>query len=214
MIRYNSVEDLSMRLKNTIVRYRGEPVFIDKVTPDLDVRVVKLLDRFRTSYVDSSHEDLDISSPPLGFMNNVNEAGYIFRTPRNTQKQGVVPSNLTVMLINNGRSYREGIGWETIEDLIPIGQSIAGIYPSFEEVVDMVSKPRPNRNVSQAFSRDWAMVSRHGFMGVYHKTIPVALYYPAERRFTFKAGALTKTRMLSLRNQLPAGGDYGISERN
>src|SRR5690606_28215456 len=93
--RYDNSSDAAMRLKGTIVRYEGRPVYILNVFDNLVLQVEDISDPTGGEILEvhSSDPDLDIASPPLGWSNHKKYCIYLMRSARNSQKQGINPSS-------------------------------------------------------------------------------------------------------------------------
>lgn len=195
--RYDNVTDTSMRLKGTIIRYRGLPVYVESCYDNLYMMVSPIHDRGNDSpiTVHSSDKELDISSVPLGWANFEDYSIFLMRSARNSQKQGMSPSSIvyfdpTVRSDRNTNRFR----FENRAELYSIGDCILGKYPSFKTVLKMRS--------GGAFHMDWAVIrpkrSLSAYFTVYHKTVPVGVFNSKTGRFLFRRGRLTKTRKMSL----------------
>lgn len=91
-LRYSSGGDASMRLLGTIVRYKGEPVYISDVSQQSQATATYLKDNGKGAhFIVNPNDDqtLDISSVPLGYMTFKNTPYYLQRVPERRQKQGL-----------------------------------------------------------------------------------------------------------------------------
>jgi hypothetical protein len=87
------------RLVNTLVRHNGEAVLVREVLGDLDC----IVERLDTKNIHTVHlDDLELKSPPLGFVNFEGQCYYLTRKPmRNDWRQGVRRNSVSA--IRNGR---------------------------------------------------------------------------------------------------------------
>jgi hypothetical protein len=204
--RYDNPSDVNMRLKGSVVRYDGRPIIVSSIRDDLSMTCFDLLTQ-RKLFIHSSESALDISSPPLGWVNpysDENWPGYIMRQSLHSQKQGFSTHNARVFFPFHG--ITRGYSMDNEESQKVLGLTIVGEYPPLSSVL--------RRTRGGGFDRDWAVVAKNSTnrsMTLYHKVIPVGAYLPGPRVFLFKKGALTKTRRESLMNllYLPGNKDYG-----
>lgn len=153
-IKYRA-QDYEARLNDGIILYRGSPHRV--VT---DGRVINLLDpttgRTVVRGIDPADNDLDISSPTLGYINAPSYAYYLERIPSRRYKQSldaraIRETRLTIQGLNsdNGDGYSEFLYSEYFVDSYKVG------YPSFTEARKMLDN---GDRKSVAVSRDVAMV--------------------------------------------------------
>lgn len=91
-LRYPSGNDASMRLLGTIVRYKGEPVYISDVPGQNQATATYLKDNGKGAHFHINPNDdqtVDISSVPLGYMTHNSTPYYLQRVPERRQKQGL-----------------------------------------------------------------------------------------------------------------------------
>jgi hypothetical protein len=221
-LRYTSASDVKMRLQETIVRYRGELCYVRNVTHvvDWDLHLALTLRGLEGSikgsefYVHSSDKHLDIESIPMGWANSADQQGFplfLARTTRTAQKQGLCPQSLAVW---NMTYSDQGNGWPTS----------SWVY--FEPLVDCINNKEfaissasgPKGGVINA---SWALIPVSGtnekIFTVWHNSICVGTYTPANRSFLLRRGRLTKVRKHMLQeiflNDLNRGIRYGIIEQ-
>lgn len=200
--RYDTQHDANMRLAKSIVRLNGAPIFI-KECPDMWCIAWDLIDGSGDFLVNANDKRLDISSPPLGYINYSGSAQYAMRNATRSQKQGIDPAKLAYLDVKQGpRAF--GYGGDL---LIAIGQSIRNEFPSLLEGM--------KRKNGFAISRTWAFGStkdKDVFL-LYHRQYPVALYRHNQEKFLFQRGELSKIRRESLLNTLARNGKPGVNYR-
>ena len=169
-IKYETVDDAKMRLRNTIVLYKGEPVYIRdvarggggdeilrvKFTPlpvaDLneghDPFRAKDLEEEQRKYISSKH--FDIAPFKLGYVNFQGKGGafYVSRLPNRIQKQGLCAENF-----KGTTNYGGNVGFATFLTCKETLAMIAGRYPSFDEALRAL-----NKVPAVAFDRDFCLV--------------------------------------------------------
>lgn len=197
-IKYETVDDANMRLRNTVVLYKGNPVLIKTVvsgeTTDDILRVLiqeipvpkntinkhdfeeirrgevklKVADDQR-KYISSKH--FDIAPFRMGYVNSPkgNGAFYCCRMPNRIQKQGLCAENFQ--------------GFDNFGGAVPFGtflsceetvEMITNKYPTFDQAVKGLDKV-----LSVAFSRDFCIVKDEiipNLLYIYHKGYKVGMH--------------------------------------
>lgn len=177
MKRYDTAEDIHMRLHNSIVRYLGRPVLVSHQGGSLGVVVTDLITGKQKS-VDPNSDEVDISSPPLGYINTGGKLYYASRSSARRQKQGIPVNELLCHQEPNvlGEGYKGARC-----DQADIGHCILGEYPSVEAATDYLKRGLVS---GMAFDR------RMGFHSFKRKTPlfdiryvckSIGLYLPSER---------------------------------
>lgn len=180
-IAYESLEDASMRLIQTVVMYDGEPVYITNIKnvgpddPKGDIFRVycqplpygaKALDEAQMRKFISSKK-FDLAAFPMGFMNYGNEALYCSRKPKRQQKQGL--SNGTFDCTNIRFPEADTPRLDGCLPMKEFHDCIKGVYPSFQEAVSLV---QVGGKFAVAFSRTFAVVQDEDIeelLYIYHK---------------------------------------------
>lgn len=169
-IKYETVEDASMRLRGTVVLYKGEPVQITEVTHgdggDDIIRVkfrelpIGVGDRFGRAIVDPeaakveqrkfiSSKHFDIAPFKLGYVNHPKTgAFYCTRLPNRIQKQGLCTENFQAKT-NMG----EAVPFTTFLTCKEVVAMIKGVYPSFDRALVAL-----NQCPSVAFSYEFSLM--------------------------------------------------------
>jgi hypothetical protein len=176
-LRYTEPNDIQMRLYNTVIRYNSRPVFVLGFGNDeLHIRVHDLLSGIVHENVHTSDSDLDISSPPLGYCNLGEEAAvYVTRCPRRKQQQGFCPQHAIVYY---DREPSSGFKYNTTM----LGPMIAGIYPSFDEVVQRVKNSKGKKRFAASYDRYFSLYKTKdpSLMRIKHLIDDVGLYVASE----------------------------------
>lgn len=190
-IKYESVEDAQMRLRNTVVLYKGKPVVVTSVQhgrgedegpmrvliQDLPINLAKAEpfdrglrledEKAERKYISSKY--FDIAPFPLGYVNSPDGAFYCARLPNRVQKQGLCAENFSGKL-NNGMS----VNWQTFLKCKETPAMIANNYPSFDKAMAALE-----RCPSVAFSREFCLVKDEvlpDLIFLYHKGVKVGWY--------------------------------------
>jgi hypothetical protein len=149
---YDNIHDADMRLTGTIIRYKGAAHLVKNVYPHndkYDVIAVRLIPCKKSKLVpphidtDLKDKDLDISSPPLGYIPFPFGWGmgwaYAVRMPARRQQQGVVLNRVAIYLC--GKPYKPARNYA---DLTGIADCIAGNYPSIEKFTEGYANHYPD----------------------------------------------------------------------
>lgn len=183
-IKYETVEDAAMRLRGTVVLYKGDPVQINEVTHGeggddiirVKFRELPLLegkfDRFgrpigddvvpeQRKFISSKH--FDIAPFKLGYVNHPKiGAFYCTRLPNRIQKQGLCGENFQARS-NTGAQVPFGTFIACKEAV----SMIKGIYPTFDRALASLDKAP-----SVAFSYEFALMKDEvipDLIYLYHK---------------------------------------------
>ncbi|MNT12845.1 hypothetical protein D3C72_1477920 [compost metagenome] len=136
-------EYANSRLTETIVRLKGQPVYIYKVHPGMKVDYSELEDLHTMKRCQL--EDLDLKPVPLGYCNYNKNACYLTRMPmRRDWRQGLRRGNFTSL---------SGVDANRIPYDV-LKQCIIGDYPTFTACLEAVKKLK-----SIAWHRHWAVDS-------------------------------------------------------
>lgn len=134
---YDDGEYANTRLEGTLVRHKGRAVLVLRVKEDLRA-VIEDLEKEDTTEV--CIDDLNLQSPPLGFVNVGSHCLYLARRPmRRDWRQGVRPNSVRALV---GRVER----LSTRE----IASCINGVFPSVDEALQIL-KEQPSVAVSRDF---------------------------------------------------------------
>jgi hypothetical protein len=198
-IKYENAEDAKMRLRQSVVLYKGEPVLITDVRAggggkddvirvliqDLPVGNVpkegfieKARKRVgiededaaeRRKYISSKH--FDIAPFPLGYVNKQggNGAFYCSRMPNRIQKQGLCGENFKAV-----DNYGGAVPFTVFLASKETVAMVKGDYPSFDRALALLDKSR-----SVAFSRNFALVKDEvipALIYLYHKGTKVGMF--------------------------------------
>ena len=115
----------SSRIKNTIVKYEGLPVYVQYLCPEegyADISTPWGSDQRRVN-----SEDLDMSPIPLGIVNVANDISFIMRKPARHYKQGLDNENTKTMLAHVNLFSKQV--YNTMVGVFP------SVVPSFEELM-------------------------------------------------------------------------------
>lgn len=166
-MQYENVHDAEMRLRESIVRYAGQPVLVQRVSINNEGHIYALAINCLTNEELAPRLDSplwDFSSPPLGYMSIPfpfgYQAYYAVRMPARKQVQGVIPSRLSV--IENGTQKPR----RNLLSLQSVGACIANIYHGHEYYTHVCSG-KWSSNCVIAFSRDLAASLTHLYYRAY-----------------------------------------------
>tara|TARA_Y100000310_G_scaffold344692_1_gene458842 strand:- start:2890 stop:3495 length:606 start_codon:yes stop_codon:yes gene_type:complete len=158
MLFETELHDMRMRFDQTIIRYKGKPIFVNSVSATPKQYVSRLnftvLENGIEGTILTTNKQLDINPLPLGYLNQWGMASYCARIPARMYKQGLHRDNLLV-LCDDERPRRDNDVYGT-----PGFKAMClGDYPSFKFVLKRVFKDNVN---SCAFSRVFALNNKCG----------------------------------------------------
>lgn len=171
---YDSADEISMRLRSTIVMFKGEPVYVSEVTPhnaqdELETTVyyhslpysrnsrAKVApftefqkfgnaQTFNTGYFNIQHRDLDFHS-----------VGYLSRLPSRRTRQGIGNENTTVLL---SPEYQRLLGRTSITSLLSyqgVKEMFMNVYEDTGTVTKRLEDAEPHS--AYALSKDFALIT-------------------------------------------------------
>jgi hypothetical protein len=162
-IKYETVDDARMRLKNTVVLYKGVPHLIrdinrgegDDIFRVLSVplpvkidglgRVVVPEGEEQRKFISSKH--FDIAPFKVGYVNVKTGAFYVTRLPNRIQKQGFCSENFKATDVKGSQiSFTKLISYPEFVD------TVNGVFPTFQQALKALDKTS-----LIAFSRDFAV---------------------------------------------------------
>lgn len=180
---FASNADLKLRLDNTIIRYKGKPFHCRASGGDDKLSLTRLDDKETQAInVPADHPDLDISSPPLGFVNYDRTCVYYSRLPQRKYKQGLSQDGIQVRSLY-GTSERNR---EHPVNSTRLSNTIRGIYTSFHSCFTRATST--SKDYAQAFSRNFALakVGATGDIHLYHKFTIIGDFDRKKRYFCLK----------------------------
>lgn len=168
---YDTVDYAKQKLVGTVVRLNnGEPIHILDVVNKMLVVFVK--NNYDEHTKTTEFKNIDISSPPLGFINTHKGAFFISRIPkRNDWRQGVRPENCSKVAV----SALGGGGLTTNE----IMSAIVG--PKEQPFWKAIEEAKGLGGLSLAIHRHWAITN----LNIYYKWDKVGSYKEATNEIYF-----------------------------
>lgn len=156
MLPYEEPQYAGTRLRESIVRFKGEPVFVLQVGAKGGKVAFQTLARAEDHELagigECTLQDLDINPVPLGYVNEAKFAYYVSRCPvREDWRQGLRKNTM--------RTIPGGIN----VNFKFLRQTILGKYPNLKDALKLVND---RERESVAFSRSFA-ISRGGIL--HHK---------------------------------------------
>jgi hypothetical protein len=176
-IKYETVEDASMRLRNTVVLYKGDPVYITRLERGTEDEIFRVYYRplplkpgdeaEARKFISSKY--FDIAPFRMGYLNDLkNGAYYCKRSPNRIQKQGLCGENF-VARTHNGK----GIPFNVFITNPEVVLMINNVYPTLTQAIKALEK-----SPGVAFSRDFCLVRDEvltDLIYIYHKGEKVGL---------------------------------------
>jgi hypothetical protein len=158
MVNYEDYNYAYQRLVGTIVMYADRPVMVNNIDDEMIAHIKDLITG-EGKYAKYDN-DFDITPVPLGYCNIKKSAYYLSRSPmRKDWKQGLRAQTVRAVL--------SGLGHVPFEELpnSALGLTIMNVYPSFEEVVELVTKKKYH---TIAFNRSFAVDEN---LNIWHKGV-------------------------------------------
>ena len=167
--KYETVEEVTTRLKDSVVMYDGKPVYITRISyaePDDEDAVSRVFFRELPFGIEGpggkevrkylSSKKFDLATPRLGYFNNKGEAVFVSRTPVRQYQQGLTKKTASLYDCH-GKPVRN-LDFSGMVKSQGFVDMINGKYPSFQEVGDMIED---KDNSSVALSASFAFRVDH-----------------------------------------------------
>lgn len=195
-VKYENLNDAKMRLQDTVVRYKGEPVYITQVgqgnadeihrvwfkpipfvnKPFNNIEEMqKQQEEDRRKYISSKH--FDIEPFRLGYVNRPGGNGAFFcsRTPNRIQKQGLCADNFRGV-----DNFGMRIDFGTFTTTKEVLEMVNDRYPTVAQALKALAKcPSVAFSRNFAFSKDAVIPD---LIYIYHKGDKVGMYNTASGR--------------------------------
>lgn len=108
--KYLTRDDIHLRLSGVVLKYKNSFGYSSLADEGMNIRFTPYTETGSSGQdmlIDANSPDLDIASPPLGYMQvNANTAAYVTRAPVRRQKQGLSTENISAWVVN-GTNIRE-----------------------------------------------------------------------------------------------------------
>lgn len=153
---YDNVQDAEMRLRHTIIRFMGEPMYVKELFTNKGGIWLHLADcnEGAEKKIALSNPALDISSPPLGYISYASVYGptymYACRMPARRQKQGLDAQRLVLYDPLTGSTVRNNVG------IFQISRCIIADYSEAEDTYFDSLHTGRDKKILTPFSRDIA----------------------------------------------------------
>lgn len=204
--RYDNPHDASLRLNRTIVRFKGEPVYVKDVMENADLIVWDMREGSSNFQVSSNDRRLDVTSIPLGYFDNGERSIYLFRAPSRSQTQGVRLENTGTFTPFFG--FGGGVS-ATGSNLVGLGKALRGVFTPISEAIEASRR-------TIAIGRVWCLArpKDSSLILLFHRTTAVGVYMKKEKTFLFRKGMLTELRRRSFDSILSkqSGAYYSVQE--
>lgn len=152
---YDSAEYALSRLKNTFIFYDNK--VIEVVDNEGDMIIAK--DTTTNKKVEVDYKELVIEPVKLGYVNVTNGVVHVARVPkRRDYRQGLSHNVLNIKVVGDAHIRYFNYAW--------LKGPILGKYPKFKTCLANVSSKKRS---SQAFSREFCLVSKMGLVAVVYK---------------------------------------------
>lgn len=145
-MRYETDDDVKLRLQKSLVRYGGRPVIVDAVADKENVVVydVKTGKRERCTVA-----ELDLTPVPLGYSELEDTVVYVTRKPTRRYKQGLTTENIVATDVFTKRAVGLPIQAK------PLARTVMGEFKSVEDAFQLCR----NGERIVPFAREWAVAN-------------------------------------------------------
>lgn len=165
MQRFYDVHGAKQRVDNSVIRYEGNPIYVNEARArnperyrtggaiELSCNVLKTGNALT---IDAEDLLIDISSPPIGYLNNPTSwSQYLVRVPHRRWKSGVSTRNIIAHSVSRGASHISNSQLRSLE----MHNTILNLYPSIDEAKEFLDRISTEHglNLSRAFSRHVAI---------------------------------------------------------
>jgi hypothetical protein len=187
--KYETQEEITFRLTNSIVTYDGKPVYISRVSyPEAeDGKEIARVYFYEIPHKNGgarevrkflSSRKFDLATPRMGYMNHQRQAVYVSRRPVRQQRQGLTNDTL-VTVGPDGRGV-EGVNLNNLVNAQGFADMFANKYPSFDEAGDLLNDGLTS---SVAVSRKFAFLLDHDLEALYltHKTVRCGIAFKNDK---------------------------------
>lgn len=155
-MRYETQEDVNLRLNKSLVRKGDVPVYVQAVE---DRETVVVHNCFTGRKEKLSVAELNLTPVPLGYFITDDEVCYASRKPTRRYKQGLTNENVRVLTAFNKRAIAVSMNDKGL------CKAIMGHYPSIEEAFQ---RCREGADIVP-FSREWAVANYKDELCVMYK---------------------------------------------
>lgn len=175
--------DLGQRLDGTICRYMGKPVYVRyRERGELHLYSLASGGRELERTIDPNDPEFDISTVPLGYMQDTTETVvYVSRRPARIYKQGVSVDSLLFTPMSGSRLSHTWVQQSFYNMVIDD-------YPPLRESINRLS--RSEKNLEVAVGRDLALKSKGGIVFVHFKGMEVGFIIPQTNTVSIPSGEL------------------------
>lgn len=188
-LRYLTAHDVSTRIGNSIIRYRGRPVYCQlhrEDKEDLTVDLFSPTDGSRFNGIHSSDDEIDVKAFPIGYVNKELIASYTTRIPSRRPMQGLSINNTIYWHPSKDGGRRQqplNRGDLTTKYFFDM---LNDKYPSLDKCLAFL-KDAPSGargHVSSAFNRKFAVTEDDvGQIKLNYFALPIAIFNSKKQEF-------------------------------
>lgn len=164
-MRYESGDDVKLRLQRSVVCLKGQPVHVDEVADAKHVMVTKILSG-EQEMVLVAELDLDPSHLPLGYVMADGKVYMTSRKPCRKYKQGLTSENFHVKEVLS----KEVVKARPRPELAPHSKAVARTMTGqFPDVGTAFQRVRAGQSKVMPFSREWAVGDEGGELCIIYR---------------------------------------------
>ena len=162
---YDNAGDAHMRLSESIIRYKGVPVFVHNVREDMTVNF-SLLSDGSPGTAPCTDPDFDITPVPTGYVNYHNDSSYVQRVPCRRWKQGLSRDGVEASPAHGGSP--------PARDLVSTPEMAATIMDEYPPFLEALSQVRTGASRAAAYHRFFCFVRNEmGLVWLWYKGVKV-----------------------------------------
>lgn len=167
-MRYESMRDVELRLKNSVVMCGGRPVIVTNVASIKDVIIQDILNESEAS-VKIADLDLAPSSAPLGYIMKGDKLLMGMRKPVRKYKQGLTTENMLTWDVAEPPTDEQlcrGLPTQIRAYDKAVGKCILGAYG---DIGDVFKSVRDGDKRFAPFHRNWAVAMMDDDLSILHR---------------------------------------------
>ena len=162
-MKYESVDDVKLRLHRSVVGYKGHPVHVDEVAGINDVIVTNLVSG-GSERAKVSDLDLDPSHLPLGYVMADDRVFLTSRKPCRKYKQGLTNENFHAKEVLQEREREGRLNLSVTSRYV--AKTMMGEFPDIGTAFQLV---RTGQKRIVPFNREWAVADTEGDICVVYR---------------------------------------------
>lgn len=141
------VQDLGMRLVESLIRYRGQPAYVTEV--DGTTLVLHMTRQNEMVLVRLPDAQVDVRPVPLGYVNGNTKCWFVTRKPERRYKQGLTARSMSI----TGPEMSMHIS--RFLTCVGFAKAVLGEYPDYRNALRSVRRRQGSKAFSRRFALSW-----------------------------------------------------------